>query len=90
MLLKPKLLRRIHGKFVVNAGVTDDRLEAPAMRGDPVRQIPAVRAARRSHSRTIDEFVFRQRHVHARHHVRIRFAAPIVGNLVCKFLPIPG
>ena len=34
--------------------------------------------------------IFRQRRVHALHHVDVRFSAPIIGDFVREFLPVAG
>jgi hypothetical protein len=90
VLGKPQFFGSVHGGLVVNASVTDDRFEAPGVRGDPVGHKSPVRTACGGHPRTIDKFIIRQRVIHALDHVGIRLAAPVIGDFIGEFLTVTG
>ena len=88
VFFEPKLFRGVHRIQIVNAGMADNRLESARVRGNPVRQVAAVRSSRSRHARPIRVRIFLQNIIHTVHYVDECLAAPIAGDLVREFLPV--
>ena len=88
VLFEPEFFRRVHGDFVVHAGVADDGFEASIVRGDPVGHVAPVGAAGSGHFCTVNEGIFFEREIQAIHDVHVGFSAPVVGDFVGEFLAV--
>src|SRR2546423_10817679 len=77
-LTEPDLLRRtVHVLEIVDAGMSEERLESVRVSGDPVGHVSTVRSSAGAYAGRIEPRVARQRSVETVHQVGVNFSTPV-------------